>query len=86
MSGEQYDPVANPYAPGAGTPPPTLVGRDQIIEAAEISLRRLIAKVHHDFGTAILVDCHSMPSVGVSREEPRRPDLVPGPGGSQFPV
>ena len=44
MSVEQYDPVANPYAPGAGTPPPTLVGRDQLIEGAEISLRRLIAK------------------------------------------
>ncbi len=42
------------------------------------ALRRLIAKVHHEFGTAILVDCHSMPSVGVSREEPRRPDLVIG--------
>jgi N-formylglutamate amidohydrolase len=42
------------------------------------ALRRLIAKVHHDFGTAILIDCHSMPSVGVSREEPRRPDLVIG--------
>jgi N-formylglutamate amidohydrolase len=42
------------------------------------ALRRLIARVHHDFGTAILVDCHSMPSVGVSREEPRRPDLVIG--------
>ena len=44
MSVEQYDPVANPYAPGAGTPPPTLVGRDALIESAEISLRRLIAK------------------------------------------
>jgi N-formylglutamate amidohydrolase len=42
------------------------------------ALRRLIARVHHDFGTAILIDCHSMPSVGVSREEPRRPDLVIG--------
>ena len=44
MSGERYDPVANPYAPGAGTPPPTLVGRDQLIDAADISLRRLVAK------------------------------------------
>jgi len=26
----------------------------------------------------ILVDCHSMPSVGVSRDEPRRPDIVIG--------
>ena len=41
MSGERYDPIANPYAPGAGTPPPALVGRDHILEAAEIALRRL---------------------------------------------
>jgi len=25
-----------------------------------------------------MVDCHSMPSIGVSREEPRRPDVVIG--------
>jgi hypothetical protein len=43
MSGSRYDPVANPYAPGAGTPPPALVGRDGLIEGAEISLRRLTA-------------------------------------------
>src|SRR5688572_15111796 len=41
MSGEGYDPVANPYAPGAGTPPPALVGRDALIDEAGISLRRL---------------------------------------------
>ena len=41
MSGERYDPVANPYAPGAGTPPPALVGRDAVIERADIALRRL---------------------------------------------
>ncbi|NNF63545.1 MAG: AAA family ATPase [Acidimicrobiia bacterium] len=41
MSVELYDPVANPYAPGAGTPPPALVGRDRVIEQAEIALRRL---------------------------------------------
>jgi hypothetical protein len=43
MSVEAYDPVANPYAPGAGTPPPALVGRDGILEAAEVSLQRLAA-------------------------------------------
>jgi hypothetical protein len=43
MSVERYDPVANPYAPGAGTPPPALVGRDGILEAAEVSLQRLAA-------------------------------------------
>ena len=31
----------NPYAPGAGTPPPELVGRDALIEDAEIALDRL---------------------------------------------
>ena len=41
-------------------------------------LRRLINKAHRAFGTVIVVDCHSMPSVGVSREEPRRPDVVIG--------
>jgi len=42
------------------------------------ALRRLINKVHQMFGTVMLVDCHSMPSVGVSRDEPRRPDMVIG--------
>ncbi len=41
MSAELYDPVANPYAPGAGTPPPALVGRDQVIDLTEVALRRL---------------------------------------------
>jgi hypothetical protein len=41
MSDELYDPVANPYAPGAGTPPPALVGRDQVIGVADVGLRRL---------------------------------------------
>ncbi len=43
MSDELYDAIANPYAPGAGTPPPALVGRDPIIDATEVSLRRVIA-------------------------------------------
>ena len=43
MSGERYDPVANPYAPGAGTPPPALVGRDGIIDEARVSMQRLRA-------------------------------------------
>lgn len=43
MSGELYDPVANPYAPGAGTPPPALVGRDGVIDDAEVAMRRLLS-------------------------------------------
>jgi N-formylglutamate amidohydrolase len=42
------------------------------------ALRRLINKAHQTFGTVIVVDCHSMPSIGISRDEPRRPDIVIG--------
>jgi N-formylglutamate deformylase len=42
------------------------------------ALRRLIGQVHERFGTAVLVDCHSMPSVGLGRDETRRPDVVIG--------
>ena len=34
------DPIRNPYAPGAGTPPPELAGRDEIRETAHIALER----------------------------------------------
>jgi N-formylglutamate amidohydrolase len=42
------------------------------------ALRRLVAKVHQIFGTVVVLDCHSMPSIGISRDEPRRPDVVIG--------
>ena len=35
------DPRRNPYAPGAGAPPPELAGRDNLIEAASIALDRI---------------------------------------------
>lgn len=37
------DPRQNPYAPGAGTPPPELAGREDIIEKASIALDRIRA-------------------------------------------
>ena len=37
------DPRKNPYAPGAGTPPPELAGRDQLLERAAIGLDRVRA-------------------------------------------
>ncbi len=51
-------------------------------------LRRLISRVQRQFGAVILVDCHSMPSTGASREEARRADLVVGDryGASCAPV
>ncbi len=37
------DPVKNPYAPGAGTPPPELAGRDSLRETIRIALKRVRA-------------------------------------------
>ena len=35
------DPIKNPFSPGAGSPPPELVGRDAVIEQARILLGRV---------------------------------------------
>jgi len=35
------DPVRNPYAPGAGTPPPELAGRDRIREQVRVAIARI---------------------------------------------
>jgi hypothetical protein len=37
------DPFENPFRPGAGTPPPALIGRDELIENYSIALRRTLA-------------------------------------------
>lgn len=34
------DPVSNPFAPGTGTPPPELAGRDELRETVRIALER----------------------------------------------
>jgi N-formylglutamate amidohydrolase len=41
-------------------------------------LRRLITRIHRDFGAATLVDCHSMPSTMGARDERPRADFVLG--------
>jgi len=35
------DPIRNPYAPGAGTPPPELAGRDDLREQVRVGIERL---------------------------------------------
>src|SRR3990172_8461670 len=35
------DPVTNPFAPGAGTPPPELAGRDELREAVRVAIERV---------------------------------------------
>jgi hypothetical protein len=37
------DPIQNPFSPGAGAPPPELVGRNQILDQAKILFGRTIA-------------------------------------------
>jgi hypothetical protein len=34
------DPISNPFAPGAGTPPPELAGRDELRETVRIAIER----------------------------------------------
>ncbi len=38
------DPIQNPFSPGAGSPPPELVGRDGVLEQARVLLGRVKAK------------------------------------------
>ena len=40
------DPVRNPFAPGAGSQPPDLAGRDEIIQDAAIALKRSLIGRH----------------------------------------
>jgi len=40
------DPRTNPYAPGAGSSPPELAGRGQILDTASIALDRMRSGLH----------------------------------------
>jgi N-formylglutamate deformylase len=42
------------------------------------ALRKLFTRVHRDFGAAVLIDCHSMPSAAGPRDERPRADVVLG--------
>ena len=70
------DPIRNPYAPGAGTPPPELAGRDEILYTAHIALERtrigrpsksLLMIGLRGVGKTVLLDrilpCGSLPSI-----------------------
>src|SRR5271154_661555 len=49
---------------------------DALYKPYHRTLRRLFMRLHRDFGTVVVVDCHSMPSIGVSRDERPRADVV----------
>ncbi len=42
------------------------------------SLRRLFTRLHREFGAAMLIDCHSMPSTAGQKDERPRPEFVLG--------
>jgi N-formylglutamate amidohydrolase len=42
------------------------------------TLRRLFSRVHREFGAAVLIDCHSMPSSTGGKDERPRADVVLG--------
>src|ERR1700719_411612 len=42
------------------------------------ALRKLVTRIHRDFGSAVLVDCHSMPSTAGPKDERPRADIVLG--------
>src|SRR5262249_56273152 len=49
------------------------------------ALRRLLTRVHRDFGAAVLVDCHSMPSTAGPTPDPHRPALLlPNPTRTRY--
>ena len=37
----RMDPISNPFAPGAGTPPPELAGRDELRETIRVAIERV---------------------------------------------
>jgi len=61
---------------------------DTLYKPYHRALRRMFMRLHRDFGAAILIDCHSMPSATGTRDERPRADFVLGDryGTSCVPV
>lgn len=51
---------------------------DQLYKPYHRTLRRIVSRIHRRFGLAIIIDCHSMPSAGLGKEERPRVDIVLG--------
>jgi N-formylglutamate deformylase len=51
---------------------------EMLYKPYHLALRRLFNRLHRDFGAAVLVDCHSMPSTAGQRDERPRPEFVIG--------
>jgi len=51
---------------------------DELYKPYHRTLRRVFMRLHRDFGAAMLIDCHSMPSATGAKDERPRADLVIG--------
>ena len=52
------DPIRNPYAPGAGSPPPELAGRDELRNTVRIALQRL--RIGRSSKSILLIGLHGV--------------------------
>lgn len=84
------DPVRNPFAPGAGSPPPELAGRKAIVEAAEIAVKRALLGRHdksqillglRGVGKTVLLNKFE----DIAQAEGHRTSFVEAPEGDSFP-
>jgi AAA ATPase domain len=64
------DSIRNPFAPGAGSPPPELVGRGQILEKARVALGRV--RIGRDARSLMLVGLHGVGKTVLLREIHKR--------------
>jgi AAA ATPase domain len=64
------DPIRNPFAPGAGSPPPDLVGRGLILEKARVALGR--ARIGRDARSLMLVGLRGVGKTVLLREIHKR--------------
>jgi len=83
------DPFLNPFAPGAGSRPPELAGRDPILEQARISCRRSLTGRHVRFqmllglrGTGKTVLLNEIQKIG--REEGLLTSKIEAPEGTSL--
>jgi hypothetical protein len=64
------DSIRNPFAPGAGNPPPDLVGREQILEKARVALGRI--KIGRDARSLMLYGLRGVGKTVLLREIHKR--------------
>ena len=70
------NPATNPYAPGAGTPPPELAGRDAIIADAKLAIVGQIGDINQNNNATRAFDfaVSVVPVADKGRQTSREPD------------